>query len=103
MATKIQDVDIRLVLARLRPHSAYHWVGLGDTGNTLAAVQSWRDPDNPIPTEPEVIQEWDQYQTETEEATADLRELQYWTEIANTIIRLAQLVGNLTIGGKQEN
>lgn len=36
----------------------------------------------------------------TEEATADLRELQYWTEIANTIIRLAQLVGNLAIGGK---
>lgn len=36
----------------------------------------------------------------TEEATADLRELQYWTEIANTIIKLAQLVGNLTIGGK---
>lgn len=65
MATKIQDVDIRLMLGRLRPRSAYHWVGLGDTGNTLAAVQSWRDPDNPIPTEPEVIQEWDQYQTET--------------------------------------
>lgn len=36
----------------------------------------------------------------TEEATADLRELQYWTEIANTIIKLAQLVGNLTIGGR---
>ena len=36
----------------------------------------------------------------TEEATADLRELQYWTEIANTIIKLAQMVGNLTIGGK---
>ena len=36
----------------------------------------------------------------TEEATADLRELQYWTEIANTIIKLAQVVGNLTIGGK---
>lgn len=36
----------------------------------------------------------------TEEATADLRELQYWTEIANTIIRLAQMVGNLAIGGK---
>lgn len=35
-----------------------------------------------------------------EEATADLRELQYWTEIANTIIKLAQVVGNLTIGGK---
>lgn len=35
-----------------------------------------------------------------EEATADLRELQYWTEIANTIIKLAQLVGNLAIGGK---
>lgn len=36
----------------------------------------------------------------TEEATADLRELQYWTEIANTIIKLAQLVGNIAIGGK---
>lgn len=36
----------------------------------------------------------------TEEATAELRELQYWTEIANTIIKLAQVVGNLTIGGK---
>lgn len=36
----------------------------------------------------------------TEEATAELRELQYWTEIANTVIKLAQVVGNLTIGGK---
>lgn len=36
----------------------------------------------------------------TEEATAELRELEYWTEIANTIIKLAQVVGNLTIGGK---
>lgn len=36
----------------------------------------------------------------TEEATADLRELQYWTEIANTIIKLSQVVGNLVIGGK---
>lgn len=36
----------------------------------------------------------------TEEATADLRELQYWTEIANTILRLAQVVGNVVIGGK---
>lgn len=36
----------------------------------------------------------------TEEATADLRELQYWTEIANTIFKLAQVVGNLVIGGK---
>ena len=38
----------------------------------------------------------------TEEATADLRELQYWTEIANTIFKLAQVVGNLIIGGKTE-
>ena len=36
----------------------------------------------------------------TEEATADLRELQYWTEIANTIVKIAQVVGNLIIGGK---
>ena len=36
----------------------------------------------------------------TEEATADLRELQYWTEIANSIFKLAQVVGNLIIGGK---
>ena len=32
----------------------------------------------------------------TEEATAELRELQYWTEIANTIIKLAQVEGNLS-------
>ena len=36
----------------------------------------------------------------TEEATADLRELQYWTEIADTVFKLAQVVGNLVIGGK---
>lgn len=36
----------------------------------------------------------------TEEATADLRELQYWTEIANTIIKLGQAVGSMVIGGK---
>lgn len=36
----------------------------------------------------------------TEEATADLRELQYWTEIANTILKLAQVAGNIIIGGK---
>lgn len=36
----------------------------------------------------------------TEEATADLRELQFWTEIANSIFKLAQIVGNLIIGGK---
>lgn len=36
----------------------------------------------------------------TEDATADLRELQYWTEIANTILKLAQVVGNMVIGGK---
>lgn len=36
----------------------------------------------------------------TEEATADLRELQYWTEIANTVLKLAQVVGNMVIGGK---
>ena len=36
----------------------------------------------------------------TEEATADLRELQYWTEIADTIFKLAQVVGNLVIGGR---
>lgn len=36
----------------------------------------------------------------TEEATADLRELQYWTEIANAILKLAQVVGNMVIGGK---
>lgn len=36
----------------------------------------------------------------TEEATAELRELQYWTEIANTILKLAQVAGNMIIGGK---
>jgi len=66
MATTIQDVDIRLVLDRLRPDSEYGWFPDGDSfenpdfGHTLGAV-AWRDPNTAKPSEAEVIAEWEAY------------------------------------------
>lgn len=59
MATIIQDVNIRLVLARLRPGAEYGWRGgRGDFGNTLDAV-IWRDPDQKMPSQSQIIAEWE--------------------------------------------
>lgn len=71
MATSIQQVDIRLMLSRLRPGAVYGWRGSGDFGNALESVD-WRDTQAAIPTEAEIIAEWDVYQTEeaTREAVA---------------------------------
>jgi hypothetical protein len=57
----IQEVDIRLVLGRLRPASAYHWSGESDFGNTMEAVAEWRDLTTTPPTEEEVLAEWQRY------------------------------------------
>jgi len=63
----IQDVDIQLVLHRLRPGSAYHWKGAGQFGNTMEAIGEWRDPATQPPTEAEILAEWGRC---LEEATA---------------------------------
>lgn len=69
--TTIQEVNIRLVLSRLRPGSGYHWLGATDTGYTLAqAVGEWRDPNTTPPTEAQLIAEWDVYQQEVTAAAA---------------------------------
>lgn len=58
--TTIQDVDLKLVLARLRPGSEYQWKGSRDTGYTFTeAVGEWRDPANPPPSEAQCIAEWE--------------------------------------------
>lgn len=67
MAAKIQDVNIRLVLARLRPGAAYHWKGDGDFGNTMEAV-GWRDPSTLKPSEADVLAEWAVFQAEETQA-----------------------------------
>lgn len=56
----LREVDMRLMLARLRPGSAYHWRG----GEGYAAIGEWRDPATQKPTEEEILAEWARYQNE---------------------------------------
>lgn len=60
MAT-LQEVDIRLVLERLRPRAEYHWKGDTDTGYAALseAVGDWRDVTSTLPTEAELLAEWE--------------------------------------------
>lgn len=60
----IREVDIRLVLGRLRPGSAYHWRGSGAIGNDYDAIGEWRDPRTPKPALPEILAEWEVYRQE---------------------------------------
>ena len=55
--------DWRLVLWRLRPTSAYHWLGDG-MNDTYASIGEWRDPETIKPTEQECLDEWDIYLVE---------------------------------------
>ncbi len=77
--TTLQDVDIRLMLGRLCPQSAYRWVGQrGDRGYTALdeCVTDWNDSPKPIPTEADLIIEWETYQfeevTRQQQEAADL-------------------------------
>lgn len=72
----IQDVDIRLVLYRLRPTSEYHWKGTQDFGNTLEVIGEWRDPNTTKPTQTEILIEWEVYQREQSAQTIQMQELQ---------------------------
>jgi len=79
------DIDVRLALWRLRPTSAYRWIGtLGDKGYTALAeaVSEWRDANTTMPTEAELITAWEAYQAEqtaaasaSRSAAADVRAL----------------------------
>lgn len=62
--TNILLVDIRLMLGRLRPASAYHWKGDGDFGNTMEAIGDWHDAETVPPTEADILAEWDIYLVE---------------------------------------
>lgn len=66
---KIQDVNIRLMLARLRPSAAYHWKGNSDFGHTMDDV-SWRDPSTLKPSEADILAEWVLFQSEETQADA---------------------------------
>lgn len=90
MAT-IQDVNIRLVLSRLRPGAAYGWLGDGDTGHNLSVVE-WRDSGSTLPTEAECIAEWGVYQTEQGDA-ATLRQ----TILTNAQSAVGKTLDTLTI------
>ena len=61
--------DWRLVLGRLRPTSAYHWLGDG-MNDSYASIGEWRDPETTKPTEQECLDEWDVMLAEWAEAKA---------------------------------
>lgn len=75
--TDFQDIDVRLVLGRLRPTSEYHWKGgRGDKGYAALseAIGAWRDEQTSPPTEAELIAEWEAYTAEqdaAEQSTAE--------------------------------
>ncbi len=54
--TRLQDVNLPLVMSLLRPGVPYHFAGSGDFGNTLDAVREMTKP----PTEAEVLAKWDE-------------------------------------------
>ena len=51
-------MDIRLIISRLRPAAAYHFIGIGDGKDGYEAIGDWRDMSEK-PTEQECLAEWD--------------------------------------------
>lgn len=94
MTTRIQDVNIRLVLSRLRPGAAFGWQGDGDYGNTLADV-IWQDPNSTKPDEATVLAEW--ADCEAEEAEADTL---YLTLLANAGAAVGKTLDELTVADR---
>lgn len=101
------DIDVRLALWRLRPTSAYRWIGaLGDKGYTALAeaVAEWRDATTTMPTEAELITAWEAYQAEQQAAAAvaaereaDVRALRLADDaVAQIAADRATLVADLT-------
>lgn len=77
MASTIQEVNLRLVISRLRPGLEYHYRVGRDTGYTLSeAIGDIRTPDGDLPTEQECIDEQNVYDSEvidTATARANLK------------------------------
>jgi len=63
--------DWRLVLGRLRPTSAYHWLGDG-MNDSYASIGEWRDPETTKPTEQECLDEWEVYLAEKAAEDAEI-------------------------------
>jgi len=70
--TTIQECDIRLVLGRLRHGSEYLWVGTANIGDDLSAIPEWRDASTTMPSEAEIIAEYDLILSEQTTANTQL-------------------------------
>lgn len=98
--TTIQDVNIVLMLNRLRPSSSYLWARDGsnpnvDLGNTMASILEWRDGNTSQPTEAEVITEWGVYLAEQAQEATDLQADN--TDLAGAAATLLQaLINDIT-------
>lgn len=77
MANTIQEVNLRIVLSRLRPGMEYHYRVHSDLGNTLSeAIGEIRTPGGDLPTEQECIDDMTAYEAEeaaVNQARADLK------------------------------
>ena len=91
----LEQVNIRLVLGRLRPGAAYHWKGNNRDsgyGSLDDCIGEWRSV-QPIPTEAEILNEWDAHLAEEDEATT-LRQ----TILTNAQSAVGKTLDTLTAG-----
>ncbi len=67
----LSQVNIRAVLATLRPGAAYQWMGTPgnddpDFGHQYSAIGEWRDATTTKPTQQEILDTWPTLQAELE-------------------------------------
>lgn len=93
----LTDVNLRAVLAEIRPNSEYHWRGNGQLGNDYEAIGQWRDPATTKPTAAEIRSAWPDVQAKLspaglqEEEARRLSQSFEWRVIARVLARLGVL------------
>ena len=97
MKTQIEEVNIRMMLWRLRYGSEYQWLGgSADTGHTMNDIGEWRDQLTTPPTAAELIAEQNIYDTEQigkpDETTTDTEEKRVIAARGDVDVDLAKII-----------
>lgn len=99
----LSNVNIRAVLAEIRPGSEYHWKGDGALGHQYDAIGQWRDPATTPPTEDEILAAWPDVQASLtptglkQEQARRMSEAFEWRVVARVLARLGVLANVDTI------